>query len=147
MVSVAEKAHGMRQMRIEKANVSEPLLKCRKRSGDIETGVQLLPWDESGGCLSIGQMVSGIKVARARFRLQCETWERLALILLAGCWTGRREGEPQAAETVRGRVPMRGRRADRPVVAVTPGNAGRAKGTGCPGSFGDQLAVVLGGVG
>src|SRR5216110_2911922 len=60
--------------------------------------------------------------------------------------SGRREGEPQTAETVRGRVPMRGRRADRPVVATKPGNAGRAKGTGCPGSFGDQL-IWSGGVG
>lgn len=38
-------------MRTEKANVSEPLLKCRKRSDGIETGVQLLPRDESGGFL------------------------------------------------------------------------------------------------
>jgi hypothetical protein len=146
-MSVAEKAHKMRQVRTGKANESEPLMTCRKRIDDIKTGVQLLPRDESGGCLSIGQMVSGTKVARVRFRLQCETWERLALIRLTGCWTGWREGEPQAAETVRGGVPMRGRRADRPVVAVKPGNAGRAKGTGCPGSFDDQPAVWLGGVG
>lgn len=147
MVSVTEKAHMMCQVRTEKANVSEPLLTCRKRSDDIKTGVQLLPWDESGGCLFIGQMVSGMKVARARFRRQCGTWERLALILLAGCWTSWREGESQAAETVRERVPMRGRRADRLVVAVMPGNAGGAKGTGCPGSVDDQPAVVSGGVG
>ena len=31
--------------------MSEPLMKRRKRSDDIETGVQLLPWDESGGFL------------------------------------------------------------------------------------------------
>jgi hypothetical protein len=133
-------------MGTEKANVSEPLLKCRKRIGDIKTRVQLLPWDESGGCLFTGQVVSGIKVARARFRRQCETWERLALILPVGCWTGQREGETQAADTVRVRVPMRGRRADRLIVAGKPGNAGGAKGTGCPGSFDDQPAV-LGGVG
>ena len=141
MVSVAEKAHEMCQVRTGKANVSEPLLTCRKRSGDIETGVQLLPWDKSGGCLLIGQMVSGMKVARARFRRQCGTRERLAPMPLAGCWTGWRKGEAQAAGTVRARVPMRGRRADRLVVAVTPGNAGRAKGTGRPGSFGGQPAV------
>jgi hypothetical protein len=126
--------------------VSEPLMTCRKRIDDIETGVQLLPWDESGGCLFIGQMVSGTKVARARFRRQCGTWERLAPIPLAGCWTGWREGESQAAETVRGGVPKRGRRADRLVVAMKPGNAGRAKGTGCPGSFDDQPAIWSGGV-
>ena len=124
----------MRQVRAGKANVSEPLLKCRKRSDDIETGVQLLPWDESGGCLFTGQMVSGMKVARARFRRQCGTWEPLAPMALAGCWTGRRKGEPQAAETVRGGVPMRGRGADR-LVVVSEGPVMRAgaKGAGCPG--------------
>ena len=147
MVSVTEKAYLMRQVRTEKANVSEPLLKCRKRSDDIETRVQLLPWDKPGECLLIGLVVSGTKVARARFRLQHETWETLAPILLAGCWTGRREGELQAADTARGRVPMRGREADRLVVAMMPGNAGAAKRTGWPGSFGDQPAVRLGGVG
>ena len=146
MVSVAEKAHEMRQVRTGKANVSEPLLTCRKRIDDIETRVQLLPWDKSGGCLFTGQMVSGVKVARARFRRQCGTRERLAPMPLAGCWTGWRKGEAQAAETVRARVPMRGRRADRLVVVMTPGNAGRAKGTGCPGSFDDQPAMP-GGVG
>lgn len=146
MVSVTEKAHKMCQVRTGKANVSEPLLTCRKRIDDIETRVQLLPWDESGGCLFTGQVVSGMKVARARFRLQCGTRERLAPMSLAGCWAGWREGEAQAAETVRARVPMRGRRADRLVVVMTPGNAGRAKGTGCPGLFDDQPAVP-GGVG
>jgi hypothetical protein len=146
VVSVTEKAYLMRQVRTEKANVSEPLLKCRKRSDDIRTGVQLLPRDESGGYLSTALVVSGMKVARARFRLRCGTWERLAPIRSVPCWRDRREGGPQAAETVRGRVPMRGRRADRPVVAVMPGNAGGAKGTGCPGSVGDQL-TWSGGVG
>jgi hypothetical protein len=146
VVSVTEKAHMMRQVGTEKANVSEPLLKCRKRSDDIETGVQLLPRDEPGGYLSTALVVSGTKVARARFRLRCGTWERLAPILLAGCWTGRQEGEPQAAETVRGGVPTRGRRADHLVVAVMPGNAGGAKEMGCPGSFVDQRAWP-GGVG
>ena len=146
MVSVTEKAHKMCQVGTEKANVSEPLMKCRKRSDDIETGVQLLPRDKSGRSLSIGQVVSGTKVARARFRLQCGTWERLAPMGSASCWSGRREGELQAAETVRGGVPMRGRRADHPVVAVMPGNAGGAKGMGCPGSLVDQPAWP-GGVG
>ena len=133
-------------MGTEKANVSEPPMKCRKRSDDIGTGVQLLPRDEPGGYLSTALVVSGTKVARARFRLRCGTWERLAPIRSAGCWAGRREGEPQAAETVRGRVPTRGRRADRLVVAMKPGNAGGAKGTGCPGSL-DGQPVWPGGAG
>ncbi len=126
--------------------MSEPLMNCRKRSDDIETRVLLLPWDEPGGCLLIGLVVSGTEVARARFRLQYGTWERLAPMGSASCWRGRREGELQAAETVRGGVPMWGRRADHPVVAVMPGNAGGAKGMGCPGSFVDQPAWS-GGVG
>jgi hypothetical protein len=51
VVSTAEKAHVMRQVGAEKANVSEPLWKRRKRIDEVETGVQLLPRDESGGCL------------------------------------------------------------------------------------------------
>jgi hypothetical protein len=74
VVSVAEKAHEMCQVGTGKANASEPLRKCRKRIDDIETRVQLLPWDEPGGCLLIGQVVSGTKVARARFRRRCGTW-------------------------------------------------------------------------
>jgi hypothetical protein len=147
VVSVTEKAYLIRQVRTEKANVSEPLLKCRKRIDDIRTGVQLLPRDEPGGYLSTALVVSGMKVARARFRRWCGTWERLAPMRSVSCWRDRRKGGPQAAETVRGRVPMRGRRADRLVVAVMPGNAGGAKGTGCPGSLGDQPTVGSGGVG
>jgi hypothetical protein len=127
-------------VRAEKANVSEPLMRCRKRSGDIETGVGILPRDESGGCLLTGQVVSGMKVARARFRRQHGTWEPVALVVSDGCWTGWPKGAPQAAETVRGRVPVRGTGADRLVVAVMPGNAGGAKGPGCPGPFGGQPA-------
>ena len=82
---MAEKAHRMRQVGTEKANVSEPLMKCRKRSDDIKTGVQLLPRDEPGGYLSTALVVSGTKVARARFRLRCGTWEPLASMCPAAC--------------------------------------------------------------
>lgn len=51
-----------------------------------------------------------------------------------------REGEPQAAEPASGRVPNRGKAAtDRPVVAMRPGNAGGAKGSGHLGLIGGQL--------
>jgi hypothetical protein len=140
VVSVAEKAHVMRQVWAGKANVSEPLLKRRKRSGVIETGVQSLPREEPGGCLLIGQVVTGVKVARARFRHQCGTWEPVASMVLARCWAGQPKGVPQAAETARGRVPVRGTGADRLVVAVRPGNAGGAKETGWPGWLGGQPA-------
>ena len=78
VVSVAEKAHEMRQVGSGKANVSEPLMKRRKRSDVIETGVQSLPREESGGCLLTGQMVTGVKVARAQFRHRHGTWEPVA---------------------------------------------------------------------
>jgi hypothetical protein len=117
--------------------------------GDIKTGVGFLPRDESGGCLSTGQVVSGMKVARAWSGLLCGTWEPVALrlwaasgaVLARGCsWTG----DPQAAGTVRGRVPMWGTGADRPVVVVKPGNAGGAKGTGRPGLLAGQPCLTGG---
>jgi hypothetical protein len=80
-----------------------------------------LPRDESGGFLFPGQVVPGIKVARARFRRWCGTWEPLATMLpLVKLKTAGDKGEPQAAETARGRVPMRGRGTDRLVVVVKP---------------------------
>ena len=85
MVSAVEKAHVRRQVGAEKANVSEPLLKCRNVLDDIETGVWILPRDGSGGCLLTGQVVSGTKVARARFRRWCGTWEPLASMGPAAC--------------------------------------------------------------
>jgi hypothetical protein len=48
------------------------------------------------------------------------------------------EGSTQAAETARGRVLVGGTGTDRLVVAVRPGNAGGARGPGCPGSLGGQ---------
>src|SRR6266487_1197055 len=51
---------------------------CRKTSGDIETGDALEPRDEPGGCLSTGQVVSGVEVARAWSGLLCGTWEPVA---------------------------------------------------------------------
>src|ERR687887_2085085 len=129
---------GACQVGAGKANESEPLMKCRKRSDGIETRVQSLPWDEPGGSLSTGQVVPGTKAARARFRHQPRTWEPLAPMGPAACWSGWRKGGPQAAGTARGRVPVRGRGADRPVVARKPGNAGGAKGTGRLGALGGQ---------
>ena len=111
---------------------------CRKRLDGIETGVESVLRDESGGNLLTAQVVSGMKAARARFRLWYGTWEPVAPIpsavdgTVVGPWP--REGGPPAAGTARGRVPMRGTGADRLVVATRPGNAGGAKGTGCLGS-------------
>ena len=122
-------------MRTEKANASEPLMKCRKRTDDIKTGEKSLPRDEPGGNLLTAQAVSGMKVARARPRLLCGTREPATTMLRpVGTVPGRlRKGEPQVAGTARGRVPMRVAGTDRLVVVMKPGNAGGAKGAGCPG--------------
>ena len=105
VVSVAEKAHVMRQVGAGKANVSEPLLKRRKRSGVIKTGVWSLPWEEPGGCLLTGQVVTGAKVARARFRRWHGTGEPVAPITAAR-WSGQsgpagREREDRERRTLR----------------------------------------------
>jgi len=118
-------------------------MKCRKRIDDIKTGVESLPRDEPGGYLLTDQVVSGIKAARAWLRLWYGTWEpgpRCCFGRSPDGLTspGRRERGPQVAETTRGRVAMRGTGADRPVVVVKPGNAGGAKGAGCPGLPGGQ---------
>ncbi len=85
----------------------------------IGTGVQLLPRDEPGGYLSTA-------LAVARHRGGASPVQALARNVGtprrdgAG-WrvdAGWREGEPRAAETVRGRVLMRGRGTDRLVVVM-----------------------------
>src|SRR5712692_3625278 len=63
-----------RQVRARKANASEPLMTCRKRSDDIKTEEESLPREEPGGNLSTAQAVSGMKVARAWLRLLGGTW-------------------------------------------------------------------------
>ncbi len=68
----------MRQVWIEKVSVSEPLMKCRNRINDIETGITGLSRDEPGGRLFTAQVVSGTKAARARSWLWYGTWEPVA---------------------------------------------------------------------
>ena len=122
-----------------------------KERGDIETGDASEPRDEPGGCLSTGQAVSGIEVARAWSGLSCGTCEPVAPRPRATSGAALARGrswkrEPQAAETARGRVVMRGTGAGRLVVAGKPGNAGGAKGTGRPGWLGGQ-PLLAGGAG
>ena len=62
-----------------KANESEPQMKCRKALVASEPGYGVLSRDESGGCLFIGQAVSGMYAARARVRLLHGTWEPVVL--------------------------------------------------------------------
>jgi hypothetical protein len=116
---------------------------CRKRIDDIETGRESFSREESGGNLLTAQAVSGIKAARAQFRLWCGTCEPVAPIptdRVRGRWMphGQQEGEPQVAGTTRGRVPMRSTGADRLAVVMKPGNAGGAKGAGHLGGASGQ---------
>jgi hypothetical protein len=123
VVSVPGKGGTTRQVQAEKANESEPLMKCRKRRDVIETGLQLLARDEARGtpvCCPSGDRheggassVSGSRAERGNLSSRCK-------------------GRPPSGGPMRGRVPMRGEGADRPVVAEKPGNAGRAKGSDCP---------------
>ena len=121
---------------------------CRKFMDDIKTDVAIRRRDESGRYLLTAQMVSGIQVARACLRLWYGTWEPVVSIALAKTRiyliSSRQEGELQGAKSPRGRVPMRGTGADRPVVAVKPCNRGRAKGTGHLGLLSGQ--PLLGGM-
>jgi len=97
---------------------------CRKRTDGIKTEASRYLGISLGENLPTAQVVSGIKVARAWLRLWCGTREPVAPKATVGL--GERparpsKGEPQAAETARGRVPMRGTGTDRLVRAMKPG--------------------------
>jgi hypothetical protein len=122
-------------------NVSEPLMTCRKRSDGIETEESRYLGKESGRDLLTSQMVPGMEVARAWLRLWRGTREPVASNVAVGLGQGPAQpskGELQAAETARGRVPMRGTGTDCLVAVMKPGNAGGAKRAGCSGSVGGQ---------
>jgi hypothetical protein len=73
-------------------------------------------WDKPEGYLFTAPAASGVKRARARSRLLFGTGEPVVLEFprrMRGM-----EEVPQAAETVRGRVPDQGTGADRPVVVT-----------------------------
>ena len=92
----------VRQVRAEKANESKPLMTCRKRIDDIKTGRESFSRDEPGGYLPTAQAVSGIKAARAQFRLWCGTCEPVAPILIRPfIWAC------AATRSARGRTPSR----------------------------------------
>jgi len=44
-------------------NISEPLIKCRKRRDVIKTRGESLTWDKSGGSLFTAQAVAGMEAA------------------------------------------------------------------------------------
>jgi hypothetical protein len=71
----------MCQVRNGKASEGEPLMTCRKRKTDIKSGESPLPREECRGRLFTACAVSGMKVARAHYRLLYGTWEPVISML------------------------------------------------------------------
>jgi len=96
-----------------KANESEPLMTCRNAVDDIKTGYVSLSRDEPGGCLFIGQVVSGMEAARAWVRLLDRTWEPVVLRddqLVASGLRLAVSGKVSSGRNREGRVPVVGHR-------------------------------------
>ena len=131
-MSVAEKAARRRQVWVGKANESEPLMTCREpvkasKPGLVENpGISL--HEKPDYCAGGVRHKGGASPTQAVGR-NVRTCRPDA------------KGEPQAAETVRGRVPMRDTGAGRPIVAMRPGNAGGAKGADYLGLLAGQPLV------
>ena len=123
VLSVAEKARCQRvRCGSRRRAKAIPPMRRRKRRNGIKTRVESLLWDQPGGSLLTGQVVPGVKAARAWSGLSCGTREpvapmgRLASGAVLAC--GRSSGaRTPSSRSVRGRVVMRGTGADRPVVA------------------------------
>ena len=119
-----------RQVSTGKTNVSEPLMKCRKRMNVIETELQLLARDEVWGvpvsCPGGGRHEGGASPVQA-------------LVRNVGTCRSDAKGELTSGRPTRRRVPMRSGGADRRVVVTKPGNAGGAKASTCPANAAGQL--------
>jgi hypothetical protein len=129
---------------VRKASESELLLKRRNVLTTSEPRSESVFGMKPGGYLFTALAVSGVKGARAWSGRWYGTWEpvipiRRPVQLGVGLPPWSEEGELQAAETVRRRVPLRGTGADCLVVAVMPGNGVGAKETGHPVWFVGQL--------
>jgi hypothetical protein len=101
---------------------------CRKRRDAIKTGVQSLLRDKAreqpAYCPSGDRHKGGVSLAQA-------------LVRNVGTSGLDVQGRTPSGGPARSRVPMRGGGADRPVVAMKPGNAGGVKGP-------DDLAEGIG---
>lgn len=103
VVSDEEKAPQRRQVGTGKASVSEPLLTRRDQQTASKPGPPSSPGTQPGGCPLIGQVVPGVKAARARSAASARNVGRRVPTPV-----DRHEGVPvgeqgarQAAETVR----------------------------------------------
>ena len=72
---IGKRRGGPRQVRIRKANVSEPSKSCRNPQMSSKPGHFSGSGNESSGNLLTGWTVAGRKAARSWFRLSCGTWE------------------------------------------------------------------------
>lgn len=91
----------------------------------IETRLRMLSGIQPGRDLFTVRAVAGVEAARAEFQ---------AFVWNVGTERPDVKGEVRGADPRRARVPMRDVGADWSVVAMKPGNAGRAKGPACPAS-------------
>lgn len=141
-----------RQVRVRKANASEPLMRRRKGMIVIETRLRMKSWDEARKGPAYGP--GGDRRRSGASRIQAFVWnvgtERpdgtIRRKANRTAWPtrpwppegqgpkARVKGEARGEELRRARVPMRDAGADRSVVARRPGNAGGAKGPACPAS-------------
>jgi hypothetical protein len=96
-----------------KANESEPQVKCRKAVDDIETKSGLWAWDELGGSLLTGQVMSGMYAARAWVGLLHGTWEPVVSRDSRSVAYGLRavvSGKVSSGRSREGRIPVVGHR-------------------------------------
>ena len=88
VLSVAEKARRERvRCGSRRRAKAIPPMRRRKRRDGIKTRVESLPWDQPGGCLLTGQVVPGVKAARAWSGLLCGTREPVAPMGRPGQWS------------------------------------------------------------
>jgi hypothetical protein len=111
----------LRQVWTRKANESEPLMRRRKGMSVIETRIRMNPRDKARKGPVYGP--GGDRRRSGASRVQALVWN-------VGTERPDAKGEVRGDEPRRASVPMRDDGADRSVVAMKPGNAGGAKGTG-----------------
>jgi hypothetical protein len=122
---IGEKAEIFRQVRIRKANVSEPSMRCREGQNAIETRLRIKPWDEARKGPVYGP--GGGRHRGGASRVQALVWN-------VGTERSDDKGEVRGEAPRRASVPRQDAGTDRFVVAAKPGNAGRAKEPACPAS-------------
>jgi transposase InsO family protein len=108
VVSVGGKGGArLRQVRIRETNASEPLMTCRNVSSDVETGTRISVPRSGWGRPAYRS--TGVRHEGGVTRIQ-------ALVRNVGTCRPDAKGEPQAAATARGRVPMRDTGAESPIL-------------------------------